>query len=99
VLVLSEFYGPEVLNEVGYGERSRRRKRKRPHPEPNSKHSNDDSDESEWQKLKQFLDPNPQLKGVSQGDRQPKVCCVCGKPVDFLATNCLNLVWLPKSHR
>ncbi|XP_065919387.1 protein FAM204A-like [Dysidea avara] len=73
--VLSEFYGPEVLQDVGHGAgRSRRRKRKRPHSEPSSEHSttNDDSKETEWQQLKQFLDPNPQLKGVPQGDTQPK---------------------------
>lgn len=78
--VLSEFYGPEVLREVGCGGRSRRRKRKRPHSEPSSEHSNDDSNETEWQQLKQFLDPNPQLKGVPQGDSQPKVClCLCSE--------------------
>ena len=77
MLVLSEFYGLEVLGEVGHGGRSRRRKRKRPHSEPSSKCSNVDSNETEWQQLKQFLDPNPQLKGAPQGDSQPKVCYVC----------------------
>ena len=76
-VVLSEFYGPDILQEVGYkttsprGKHSRKRRRRQ---DNKSATSNDEGkEETEWQGLKQFLDPNPQLKGTTQQDNEPKV--------------------------
>lgn len=74
--VLSEFYGPDILQEVGYGDRPRgkRSRKRRKRQEDKVSINNDDikPDETEWQQLKQYLDPNPQLKGTSQGHDYPK---------------------------
>lgn len=72
-IVLSEFYGPDILQDAGYdaakphGQRSRKRRKEEVE---NVSHS---TDEVEWQQLKQFLDPNPQLKGISHEGHHPNV--------------------------
>ena len=80
--MLSEFYGADILQDVGYDDRSkahrkRSRKRKRRQEDKSVELSTDNDTskqkETEWQQLKQFLDPNPQLRGTTQGDDQPQV--------------------------
>ena len=80
--MLSEFYGADILQDVGYDDRSRAhskrsRKRKRRQEDKSVELSTDNDTskqkETEWQQLKQFLDPNPQLRGTTQGDDQPQV--------------------------
>ena len=77
---MSEFYGPDILQDVGYdgrgrGKRSRKRKRRQEDKNVDQSTDNDTSkqEETEWQQLKQFLDPNPQLRGTAQADEHPKV--------------------------
>lgn len=79
-VVLSDFYGHDILQDVGYeakprGKRSRKRRRRREDKDGDFSTNNGESEqeETEWQGLKQFLDPNPQLKGTSRQDDDPKV--------------------------
>jgi len=78
---LTEFYGPHILQDVGYdvrarGKRSRKRGRRQDDKSVDLSSDNDGNkpEDREWQQLKQFLDPNPQLKGTSHEDNYPKVC-------------------------
>ena len=34
------------------------------------------SSTADWQTIKKYLDPNPQLRGIEKGRYAPKVCCV-----------------------
>ena len=81
---MSEFYGSDILQDVGYearprGKRSRKRRRRQEDNTSDLSTNNDESkqEETEWQQLKQFLDPNPQLKGTSRHDDNPKVSSQC----------------------
>jgi len=76
-VVLSEFYGPDILQEVGYKTTSPRgkhsRKRRRRQDNKGATGNDEGEEETEWQGLKQFLDPNPQLKGTSQQDNELQI--------------------------
>ena len=94
--MLSEFYGPDILQDVGYGDRTRgkrlrKRKRRQEDKSIDQSTNNDTSkqEETEWQQLKQFLDPNPQLRGTAQDDEHPKVTHL--KLYNFITLHCLYL--------
>ena len=80
-LVLSEFYGADILQDVGYDvghrrKRSRKRRRRTEALVEGEQSANNDTnkpEETEWDELKQFLDPNPQLNGTIQKDDHPRV--------------------------
>lgn len=77
--MLSEFYGAEILQDVGYRGRRSRKRRREERKTIDLFSSNDDTKqkETEWQQMKQFLDPNPHLKETSQQQEYPKVCITC----------------------
>ena len=83
-----------LLEEDGVSLPSRRRRKRKCHPpgdgedELTSEAGNDTTtqpatgrhSEQQWAQVKQYMDPNPQLKGIEQGRYAAKVSCAALQP-------------------